>query len=59
MDSTPDRIEKKILLRAPIARVWRALTDAQEFGTRSRVKLEGAFAPSAQRLSNIERHVAA
>lgn len=40
-----DRIEKKILLRAPRARVWRALTDATEFGTWFRVALEGTFAP--------------
>ncbi|PYQ94936.1 MAG: vanillate O-demethylase oxidoreductase VanB, partial [Acidobacteria bacterium] len=26
-----DRIEKTILLRAPRTRVWRALTDAEEF----------------------------
>jgi len=29
---TTDRIEKQILLKAPRARVWRALTDSQEFG---------------------------
>jgi uncharacterized protein YndB with AHSA1/START domain len=39
-----DRIEKKIHLRAPRARVWRAITDAEEFGTWFRVKLEGRFA---------------
>jgi uncharacterized protein YndB with AHSA1/START domain len=39
-----DRIEKKILLRAPRSRVWRALTDAAEFGAWFRVKLEGEFA---------------
>lgn len=38
-----DRIEKKIVLRAPRARVWRALTDAAEFGAWFGVKLEGAF----------------
>ena len=38
-----NRIEKKILLRAPKARVWRALTNAQEFGTWFRVDLEGPF----------------
>ena len=41
--TSTDRIEKKILLRAPRARVWRALTDAAEFGTWFSVKLEGAF----------------
>lgn len=38
-----DRIEKTITLRAPRARVWRALTDAKEFGTWFRVDLEGPF----------------
>jgi uncharacterized protein YndB with AHSA1/START domain len=32
MDTSTDRIERKILLRAPVARVWRALSDAKEFG---------------------------
>lgn len=53
MTSTTDRIEKKILLRAPVARVWRALTDAQEFGAWFRVKLVGSFAPSARLRGNI------
>jgi uncharacterized protein YndB with AHSA1/START domain len=39
-----NRIEKKILLRAPKARVWRALTNADEFGAWFGVKLEGPFA---------------
>lgn len=43
-----DRIEKKILLRAPIARVWRALSDSTEFGTWFGVKFEGPFAPGAR-----------
>lgn len=40
-----DRIEKKIHLRAPRSRVWRALTDPKEFGTWFRVSLEGAIVP--------------
>ncbi|MGB2604030.1 MAG: SRPBCC family protein [Candidatus Sulfotelmatobacter sp.] len=40
-----DRIEKRIELKAPISRVWRALTDYQEFGEWFRVKLEGPFVP--------------
>jgi uncharacterized protein YndB with AHSA1/START domain len=39
-----DRIEKKIVLKAPVSRVWRALTDHREFGEWFRVKLEGPFA---------------
>ena len=40
-----DRIEKQILLHAPQPRVWRALTNAEEFGAWFRVKLEGPFVP--------------
>jgi Uncharacterized conserved protein len=40
-----DRIEKRIELRAPVSRVWRALTDHREFGEWFRVKLEGPFIP--------------
>jgi len=32
MNTSTDRIERKILLKAPRARVWRALSDAPEFG---------------------------
>ena len=39
-----NRIEKRIELKAPVARVWRALTDYREFGAWFRVKLEGPFA---------------
>jgi uncharacterized protein YndB with AHSA1/START domain len=40
-----DRIEKQIELNAPVARVWRALTDYREFGTWFRVKLDAPFVP--------------
>jgi uncharacterized protein YndB with AHSA1/START domain len=42
-----DRIEKKILLRAPKQRVWRALADPTEFGSWFGVKFNGPFAPGA------------
>jgi uncharacterized protein YndB with AHSA1/START domain len=38
-----NRIEKQIGLKAPVSRVWRALTDFNEFGEWFRVKLEGPF----------------
>jgi uncharacterized protein YndB with AHSA1/START domain len=38
-----DRIEKTIEIAAPVARVWRALTDYREFGEWFRVKLDGPF----------------
>jgi len=42
MDS---HIEKRIELKAPVSRVWRALTDYREFGEWFRVKLDGPFVP--------------
>lgn len=42
--STTDRIERDILLSAPRARVWQALTDAQQFGQWFGVIPSGAFA---------------
>lgn len=41
---TTDRIEKKVVLRAPRSRVWRAIATAEEFGAWFRVNLKGAFA---------------
>lgn len=38
-----DRIEKTIELRAPVSRVWRALTDHNEFGAWFRVRWDGPF----------------
>ena len=40
-----DRIEKRIELKAPVSRVWRALTDSREFGEWFRVKIDGPFVP--------------
>jgi uncharacterized protein YndB with AHSA1/START domain len=47
LHNTTDRIEKEIVVRAPRSRVWRALTDAEQFGAWFGIKLEGAFAPGA------------
>ena len=44
---TPDRIEKKVLLNAPRSRVWKALTDAKEFGHWFGVRFEGPFRAGA------------
>jgi uncharacterized protein YndB with AHSA1/START domain len=40
-----DRIEKRIELKAPVSRVWRALTDYREFSQWFQVKLDGPFVP--------------
>jgi len=42
-----DRIEKRIELAAKPERVWRALSNAREFGTWFGAKLEGDFVPGA------------
>jgi len=44
MTST-DRIEKRVTLRAPLSRVWRAIADAEEFGRWFGFTLEGPFVP--------------
>jgi uncharacterized protein YndB with AHSA1/START domain len=38
-------IEKRIELKAPVSRVWRALTDHREFGEWFRLSVEKPFAP--------------
>jgi uncharacterized protein YndB with AHSA1/START domain len=38
-------IEKRVELKAPVSRVWRALTDHREFGEWFRVKLDRPFVP--------------
>jgi uncharacterized protein YndB with AHSA1/START domain len=41
----PDRIEKQVLLRASLDRVWRALSDATEFGAWFGLRVDGPFEP--------------
>jgi len=43
MTSSKERIEKQILLRAPIERVWRAVSDSREFGEWFGVVFDGPF----------------
>jgi uncharacterized protein YndB with AHSA1/START domain len=40
---SPDRIEKEVLLKAPLDRVWRAISDADEFGRWFGVRFDGPF----------------
>lgn len=51
--SSTDRIEKSIDIRAGIDRVWRALTDHDEFGSWFRVKLDGPFIVGAASTGHI------
>ena len=48
-----NKIEKRIELKAPVSRVWRALTDNREFGQWFRVKLEGPFVAGQESRGNI------
>jgi len=43
-----DRIEKRIVLRAPLERVWRAISDAGQFGSWFGVAFDGPFAAGAR-----------
>jgi uncharacterized protein YndB with AHSA1/START domain len=45
---TTNRIEKKVLLRAPQKRIWRALSDSTEFGSWFGMKFDGPFAPGVR-----------
>ena len=44
---TNDRIEKEVLLKAPLERVWRAISDAEEFGQWFGVRFDGPFVAGA------------
>ncbi|HUF11558.1 MAG TPA: SRPBCC family protein [Longimicrobiales bacterium] len=46
--SSTDRIEKQVMLEAPRARVWRALTDVSQFNQWFGVSLTAPFAPGAE-----------
>lgn len=42
-----DRIEKSVVLRAPLDRVWRAISDAEQFGRWFGVRFDGPFVEGA------------
>jgi uncharacterized protein YndB with AHSA1/START domain len=50
MNSSTDRIEREILLKAPRSRVWRALSNAEEFGDWFGVALKGKAFVAGQRV---------
>jgi uncharacterized protein YndB with AHSA1/START domain len=43
--SSTDRIEKRVVLQAPLERVWRAISDAGAFGSWFGMKFDGPFVP--------------
>jgi len=54
VNSPSDRIERQILLQAPRSRVWRALSNAEDFGGWFGVALKGGAFTAGQR---VEGHV--
>lgn len=63
MSTSTDRFERQIVVAAPRARVWRALTDVREFNAWFGVALTTPFAPGATVSGHIttpgyEEHVA-
>lgn len=53
-----DRIEKRVVLRAPRARVWRAISDSQQFGLWFGVRFEGAFTAGAHMVGKMTPTIA-
>ena len=56
MTESTDRIERKILLKAPRSRVWRTLTDAEEFGDWFGVALKGKTFAAGKRVQGQVTH---
>ena len=50
---TTDAITKIIDINAPVSRVWRALTDYQQFGEWFRVRIDGPFEAGKRSTGNI------
>ena len=48
-----DRIEKQIVLRARLQRVWRAISEAAQFGAWFGMDFDGEFAPGARMTGRI------
>lgn len=54
MAISTDMIEKRVVLRAPIQRVWRAIADATEFGRWFGARFDGAFEAGARVTGTIQ-----
>jgi uncharacterized protein YndB with AHSA1/START domain len=53
MAANTDRIEKKVLLRAPRERVWRAISDSKQFGSWFGVEFDGPFVANSRVVGKI------
>jgi uncharacterized protein YndB with AHSA1/START domain len=56
MNPSTDRIERSILLKAPRSRVWRALSNAEEFGDWFGVALKGKTFAAGERVQGQITH---
>jgi uncharacterized protein YndB with AHSA1/START domain len=56
MTSSSDRIERSVILKAPIGRVWQALSNAEEFGKWFGVALKGKSMQAGQSLQGNITH---
>jgi uncharacterized protein YndB with AHSA1/START domain len=54
--TSTDRIERRIVLKAPRSRVWRALSNAEEFGNWFGVALKGAHFTAGKRTQGKVTH---
>lgn len=45
VETSTDRIEKEVIVKAPRAKVWRAITDFREFGRWFRAEMKDPFLP--------------
>jgi uncharacterized protein YndB with AHSA1/START domain len=53
MTRNTDRIEKRILLRAPLERVWQAISDARQFGSWFGVEFDRPFVAGTRMVGHI------
>ncbi|HTA37817.1 MAG TPA: SRPBCC family protein, partial [Candidatus Acidoferrales bacterium] len=53
MNSVTDRIEKKVFLKAPQARVWQAICDSKRFGAWFGVTFDAPFAPGVRMVGTL------
>lgn len=51
MTSSTDRIDREILLNAPLTKVWNALANAEEFGDRFKIDFTGKTFKPGQKIS--------
>lgn len=55
MSANTDRIEKQVVLKAPRERVWRALSDAEQFGYWFGVEFDGPFVEGTRMTGRIRQ----